>query len=231
MIIREMCLRSCAGYSDALVVDHDAKFTSEVFRAFVKSMGSCLVVGSAYHKNTNAKVERANGVISDTLCAYANGHKDDWDNHLTPAEFAINNTAWRRLDSFLHRPRRTPPCPLSLPHPVSHSRRLTVVGGLRAADACDRSVSTGAARRIPRPAAQADRKESSALSTQCSRSETACCCGPRSCSTPPTLVSCASVGLSLHGARLPEPQRLHPRAATSHALQPDHQRRPPQTLL
>jgi hypothetical protein len=43
-----------------------------VFRAFVKSMGSCLIVGSAYHKNTNAKVERANGVISDTLRAYAN---------------------------------------------------------------------------------------------------------------------------------------------------------------
>ena len=149
MIIREMCLRSCAGYSDALVVDHDAKFTSEVFRAFVKSMGSCLVVGLAYHKNTNAKVERANGVISDTLCAYANGHKDDWDNHVTPAEFAINNTASTLGDDltpFLHQPRRTPPCPLSLPHPVSHSRRLTVVGGLRAADACDRSVSTGAAR-------------------------------------------------------------------------------------
>ena len=36
-----------------------------------------------------------------------------------------------------------------------------------------------------------------------------------------------AVGRSLHGARLPEPQRQHPRAATSHALQPDRQRRPP----
>jgi hypothetical protein len=54
-------------------------------------MGSCLIVGSAYHKNTNAKVERANGVISDTLRAYANGRKDDWDDHLSLAEFAINN--------------------------------------------------------------------------------------------------------------------------------------------
>ena len=40
-----------------------------MFHAFVKSMGSCLSVGSAYHKNTNAKVERVNGVISDTLRA------------------------------------------------------------------------------------------------------------------------------------------------------------------
>ena len=58
-IIRDMCLRSGAGFPDALIVDHDPKFTSEVFRAFVKGMGSSLIVGSAYHKNTNTKVERA----------------------------------------------------------------------------------------------------------------------------------------------------------------------------
>ena len=88
-----MCLQSRDGFPDVLVVDHDSKFTSEVFRAFVKGWGSCLIVGSAYHKNTNAKVERANGVISDTLRAYANGRKDDWDSHLPLAVFAINNAA------------------------------------------------------------------------------------------------------------------------------------------
>ena len=92
-IIRDMCLRSGDGFPDVLVVDHDSKFTSEVFRAFVKGWGSCLIVGSAYHKNTNAKVERANGVVSDTLRAYANGRKDDWDDHLPLAVFAINNAA------------------------------------------------------------------------------------------------------------------------------------------
>jgi hypothetical protein len=92
-IIRDMCLRSGDGFHDVLVVDHDPKFTSAVFRAFVRSMGSCLIVGSAYHKNTNAKVERANGVIGDTLHAYANGRKDDWDRQLPLAVFAINNAA------------------------------------------------------------------------------------------------------------------------------------------
>ena len=92
-ILRNLCLRSGTGFPDVLVVDHDAKFTSAVFHAFVKSMGSCLIVGSAYHKNTNAKVERANGVISDTLRAYANARKDDWDRQLPLAEFAINNAA------------------------------------------------------------------------------------------------------------------------------------------
>jgi hypothetical protein len=68
-----MCLRSSDGFPDVLVVDHDSKFTSEVFRvcAFVKGWGSCLVVGSVYHKNNNAKVERANGVVSETLRAFA----------------------------------------------------------------------------------------------------------------------------------------------------------------
>ena len=55
--------------------------------------GSSLIVGSAYHKNTNAKVERANGVISDTLRVYASGRKDDWDSCIPLAEFAINNSA------------------------------------------------------------------------------------------------------------------------------------------
>ena len=92
-IIRDMCLRSGDGFPDVLVVDHDSKFTSALFRSFVKGWGSCLIVGSAYHKNTNAKVERANGVVSDTLRAFANGRKDDWDDHLPLTVFAINNAA------------------------------------------------------------------------------------------------------------------------------------------
>mmetsp|Transcript_42107 Transcript_42107/g.88010 ORF Transcript_42107/g.88010 Transcript_42107/m.88010 type:complete len:282 (+) Transcript_42107:2479-3324(+) len=63
-IIRDMCFRSCDGFPDVLVVvGHVPKFTSAAFRACVMGMGSCLIIGSAYHKNTNAKAERANGVI------------------------------------------------------------------------------------------------------------------------------------------------------------------------
>ena len=58
-------------------------------------MGSCLIIGSAYHKNTNTEVECANGVIGDTLRAVTNGRKDDGDQHpsLPFAVFAINNAA------------------------------------------------------------------------------------------------------------------------------------------
>ena len=55
-IIRDtgMCLRSCAGFLDRLIVDHDPKFTRTMLRTFVKGMGSSLIVGSVYypgHKN------------------------------------------------------------------------------------------------------------------------------------------------------------------------------------
>jgi hypothetical protein len=58
-------------------------------------IGSCLIVGARYHKNTTAKVERASGLIGDTLRAFANGRKDDsdWDWQLPLAVFAINNAA------------------------------------------------------------------------------------------------------------------------------------------
>ena len=44
-IIRDLYLRSRTGFPDVPEVDHDAKFTSEVFRAFVKSMVSSLIAG------------------------------------------------------------------------------------------------------------------------------------------------------------------------------------------
>lgn len=91
-----MCLRSCKGFPDVLVVDHDANFTSELFRTFVKCMGSSLVVGSAYHKNSNTKVELASGVIGDTLRAYANGRRDDWDDHLAERSQYLPSTTRRR---------------------------------------------------------------------------------------------------------------------------------------
>jgi hypothetical protein len=134
-IIRDMCLRSGDGFPDVLVVDHDPKFTSDVFRAFVKSMGSTLIVGSAYHKNTNAEVERANGVIGDTLRAFANGRKDDWDRQLPLAVFAINNAASALGDEltpfFIDRGAH-PRLPLSAPPaadtggetPASYARRM-----------------------------------------------------------------------------------------------------------
>jgi transposase InsO family protein len=71
-----MALRSGDGIIDVLVVDHDPKFPSTLFREFTRRIGSSLIVGLAYHKNTNAKTERVNGVLGDTLRAFENGRID-----------------------------------------------------------------------------------------------------------------------------------------------------------
>ena len=92
-IVLDMALRSGDGIPDVLVVDHDPKFTSALFKEFTRRIGSSLLIGSAYHKNTNAKAERVNGVLGDTLRAFANGRKDDWDVWLLHAVFAMNNAA------------------------------------------------------------------------------------------------------------------------------------------
>ena len=88
--------------------------------AFAKGKGSCLIAGSAYrdHKKTKTKVERANGVISDTLCAFANGSKDDWDRQVPLAVFAINKAASTLGDGhtpFLIDQGAHPRLPLSAP--------------------------------------------------------------------------------------------------------------------
>ena len=91
-IFLEVCLRNGTGVPDAVVVDHDPKFRGAFFTAFTKGLGSALIVGSAYHKNTGAKVERVNGVVGDTLRAFVNGRGDDWDRWLPLVDFAINNS-------------------------------------------------------------------------------------------------------------------------------------------
>jgi hypothetical protein len=74
-IILEMALRSGDGVPDVLMVDHDPKFTSALFREFTRRLGSSLLVCSAYHKKTKARAERVNGMIGNTLRAFANGDK------------------------------------------------------------------------------------------------------------------------------------------------------------
>jgi transposase InsO family protein len=79
-IVLEMALRSGDGVPGVLVADHDPKFTSNLFREFTRRIGSSPRVGSAHHKSTNARAERAHGVLGDTLRrlrAFTNGRKDD----------------------------------------------------------------------------------------------------------------------------------------------------------
>ena len=132
-ITREMCLRSGAGCSDALAVDHDAKLTSEVLRALVKGWGSCLIAGSAYHKNTNAKVGQ--GRHQRHTARLRQRAQGRLGRHVTLAEFASNTAAATLGDNltplFIDRGAH-PRLQLSPPHddrtagesPAHHAQRM-----------------------------------------------------------------------------------------------------------
>ena len=55
-----------------LAADHDPEFTSAPFKELTRRLGSRLLVGSAHHKNTDAKAELVDGVQGGTLRAFAN---------------------------------------------------------------------------------------------------------------------------------------------------------------
>ena len=65
-------LQSGDSMHNVLVIDHDPKFTSQLFHKFTKAIGSALIVGTTYHKNTRAHIEWTNCVLGNTLLALAN---------------------------------------------------------------------------------------------------------------------------------------------------------------
>ena len=141
-------------------------------------------------------------VISNTLRAYISGRQGEWDSHLTRAEFAINSTASMLGEGveplFVDRGAH-PRIPLSPPH-------RDLAAGASTAHYTRRMRVMEAPVRELLAAAQAD-----LMVNRYSSWMTACCCGPRNCSTLPIFT------LALQC-------RLHPRAAESHALQPYRQR-------
>ncbi len=84
-------------------------------------------------------MDRANCVIGDTLRAFASGSKDDWDQQLPLAVFAINNAASTLGDGltpfFIGRGAH-PRLPLSAPpvagaggeSPALYARRMRAMG-------------------------------------------------------------------------------------------------------
>ena len=74
-----------------IVSDRDVKFTSSFWTSFCEQVGIMLKMSSAYHPQTDGQTERMNRVIVDMMRHYINPTHDDWDEHLTAMEFAINN--------------------------------------------------------------------------------------------------------------------------------------------
>lgn len=79
------------GLPTTIVSDRDPRFTSNFWRCLFNLTGTKLGMSTAYHPETDGQSERTNRTLEDMLRAYVNNKHDDWDLHLTAAEFAYND--------------------------------------------------------------------------------------------------------------------------------------------
>jgi hypothetical protein len=79
------------GVPEAIITDRDTRFTSSFWRELMKLMSVEQRMSSAFHPQSDGQTERTNRTLEAMLRHYVNARNDDWSNHLTAAEIAINN--------------------------------------------------------------------------------------------------------------------------------------------
>ena len=80
------------GVPNVIISDRDPRFTSHFWTALWKELGTKLNMSTAYHPQTDGQTENANRTLENTLRSYVSYHQDDWDERLTAAEIAVNNS-------------------------------------------------------------------------------------------------------------------------------------------
>lgn len=80
------------GIPKSIVSDRDPRFTSNFWKCLWSLLGTKLAMSTAYHPQSDGQTERMNRTLEDMLRAYVNYEQNDWDQHLTSAEIAINNS-------------------------------------------------------------------------------------------------------------------------------------------
>jgi hypothetical protein len=75
----------------SLISDCDPCFTSDFWTILFKSLGTHLNLSTAYHPQADGQTKNANRHIGAYLRHYIDPYQKDWDQHLTCAEFALNN--------------------------------------------------------------------------------------------------------------------------------------------
>ena len=80
------------GLPTDIVSDRDSRFTSEVWKEFLKLSGIRLRMSTAFHLQTDGQTERLNQTIEGYLRAFVAKDQDDWVDLLPMAKFAYNNS-------------------------------------------------------------------------------------------------------------------------------------------
>jgi hypothetical protein len=80
------------GIPDEVVSDNGPKFTSACWRLLMQFLGTKLNMSTSNHAQTDGQPKRVNRTLGQVLRVYLAEARTDWDEWLTVAEFAINNS-------------------------------------------------------------------------------------------------------------------------------------------
>ncbi|KAI9091936.1 hypothetical protein K1719_027871 [Acacia pycnantha] len=80
------------GIPKSIVSDRDTRFKSRFWQALHEGMGTKLRFSSAYHPQTDWSTGKDDSYLEDMPRACAPDFKGSWDQHLSLAEFAYNNS-------------------------------------------------------------------------------------------------------------------------------------------
>jgi hypothetical protein len=80
------------GIPSSIISDRDPKFLSHFWTELWRLCGTELNKSTAYHPQSDGQTERMNRIIEEILRCYVKDMGDDWDQHLTAVEIAINTT-------------------------------------------------------------------------------------------------------------------------------------------
>lgn len=80
------------GLPDSIVSDRDPLFTSKFWKELLKILKVQLKMGTANHPQTDGQTEVMNRIVEQYLRIYCSYRRNDWDQHLSAAEFAYSSS-------------------------------------------------------------------------------------------------------------------------------------------
>ena len=80
------------GWCTKIISDRDPRFSSNFWKELGRILGIHLALTTPYHPAGNGQSERTNQTMEQILRSYVDPRQNDWDLHLSPCEFSINDS-------------------------------------------------------------------------------------------------------------------------------------------
>jgi len=80
------------GLPRIIISDRDRRFVGNFWQALFTALGTELRFSTSFHPETDGQSERANRTLEEVLRHFISPRQDDWDEWLSLAEFAINDS-------------------------------------------------------------------------------------------------------------------------------------------